>query len=367
MTLNLGQCGDCGGFLPPTDAALASCPHCGSNLAGTPDASTGRETRVGRSSRPWIDRMRDALMVGAGGAMLATTLMACYGGDYDDYCGASEGDYDGDCVAEYEDCDDSNPNVYPGAYDAPGDGIDMNCDGFDGNGPNDTDDPSCDDGVQNGDETGVDCGGPDCSPCEGDVDRACESACEERDRRIQEDAFCPYAGDDNSGCYEACASLKVRFSAETGDAIDTCIATDPLCYITLDGCVVSTRYPDPVAHPTTVRGEGLDDHEGAQVFAALEVVNGEGASEWVRAEPVTIASGTFEVMWEVDNLVSSSHNVALFIDADSDGACGADLDLGQTAFAAPVGDYDAPAFALTLSAAPEAASLAVCAAFEPSE
>ncbi|MCX7549262.1 hypothetical protein OS191_00245, partial [Xanthomarina sp. F2636L] len=26
--------------------------------------------------------------------------------------------------------------------------------------------PTCSDGVQNGNETGVDCGGPDCAPCE---------------------------------------------------------------------------------------------------------------------------------------------------------------------------------------------------------
>ncbi len=27
--------------------------------------------------------------------------------------------------------------------------------------------PTCDDGIQNGGETGVDCGGPDCEPCKG--------------------------------------------------------------------------------------------------------------------------------------------------------------------------------------------------------
>ena len=26
-------------------------------------------------------------------------------------------------------------------------------------------DPTCDDGIQNGEETGIDCGGPDCAPC----------------------------------------------------------------------------------------------------------------------------------------------------------------------------------------------------------
>ncbi len=33
-------------------------------------------------------------------------------------------------------------------------------------------DPTCDDGIQNGQETGVDCGGPDCRPCE--VDPTCD-------------------------------------------------------------------------------------------------------------------------------------------------------------------------------------------------
>jgi len=33
----------------------------------------------------------------------------------------------------------------------------------DGGGGND---PTCDDGIQNGNETGVDCGGPDCAPCD---------------------------------------------------------------------------------------------------------------------------------------------------------------------------------------------------------
>ena len=31
--------------------------------------------------------------------------------------------------------------------------------------------PTCDDGIQNGGETGVDCGGPDCEPCAGIVDK----------------------------------------------------------------------------------------------------------------------------------------------------------------------------------------------------
>jgi hypothetical protein len=40
--------------------------------------------------------------------------------------------------------------------------------GVDCGGPDCPPCPSCDDGVQNGSETGVDCGGPDCPPCQGE-------------------------------------------------------------------------------------------------------------------------------------------------------------------------------------------------------
>jgi len=38
-------------------------------------------------------------------------------------------------------------------------------------------DPTCEDGVQNGDETDVDCGGPDCQPCSNDGGCGADSDC----------------------------------------------------------------------------------------------------------------------------------------------------------------------------------------------
>ena len=41
-------------------------------------------------------------------------------------------DEDGDgYIAEEEDCDDTNPDIHPGAEETPGDGVDSNCNGED--------------------------------------------------------------------------------------------------------------------------------------------------------------------------------------------------------------------------------------------
>lgn len=51
--------------------------------------------------------------------MLAALLLAC----------ATDADFDG--FAAEDDCDDSDPFVYPGAPDDPADGLDADCDGVD--------------------------------------------------------------------------------------------------------------------------------------------------------------------------------------------------------------------------------------------
>ncbi len=115
MTQPLRSCLACGGFTP---ADAAACPHCDASL------------------RP----RRFARMLGSllGGGAFAMTLMACYGAmphrmegpDQSCYDQGSDSDGDGSCAPQ--DCNDTNPAVFPGAEDPDLDSIDQNCDGVDG-------------------------------------------------------------------------------------------------------------------------------------------------------------------------------------------------------------------------------------------
>jgi len=121
----MDRCPSCDGFLPFERGA--ACPHCDASL------------RLAKGSS-----LRRALNAAGGGAV-AFTLMACYGAPpgslgppqapvdattTNDCANAADDiDRDGWCDA---DCDEVDPDIYPGAADPVGDGLDQDCDGSDG-------------------------------------------------------------------------------------------------------------------------------------------------------------------------------------------------------------------------------------------
>ena len=113
-----------------TLVSAQECSHCGSVVAG----SGGQ------------------LLKTAGAALLGLSMTACNGGGDDtgdpqpeygvpdtgnqaEYGVPDTGMYednDGDGYSEADgDCDDTNADIYPGAPETPGDGVDSNCDGND--------------------------------------------------------------------------------------------------------------------------------------------------------------------------------------------------------------------------------------------
>ena len=118
-------------------------------------------------------------------AILLTGLIGLTGAG----CPGGDPDFDGDGADDIDDCDPEDPLVYPGAPDGFGDGVDSDCDGFDGAGDDrdldglsgaldcDDQDPAintnadevCDDGVDNDCDGQTDADDPDCG---GDDDDA---------------------------------------------------------------------------------------------------------------------------------------------------------------------------------------------------
>ncbi len=121
-------CSSCSSFVPP---AARACPACGQSVA--PAA-----------------RVIGGVVTLAGSSLFAMTLSACYGvadpGPRTDAgrppsdsgamglittCDDLASDLDGDGYCGDFDCDEADPSVNDGASDAPGDGVDSNCDGAD--------------------------------------------------------------------------------------------------------------------------------------------------------------------------------------------------------------------------------------------
>lgn len=106
----LSNCVSCQGLIPSTHD---QCPHC--------------SAYVSKLTNPLMRHLLRGATTLAGGSAFALTLMACYGAPPCEP--ADDGDGDGYC---YDDCDDANAQIYPGAEDPYGDGVDQNCDGEDG-------------------------------------------------------------------------------------------------------------------------------------------------------------------------------------------------------------------------------------------
>ena len=84
-----------------------------------------------KSSSSGLQKSAMAVLLG-----LSSLAIGCGGGQA--MYGVPDIDADEDGYSQYEDCDDTNPDINPGAEDEEGDDIDQNCDGVDGIAEEDT-------------------------------------------------------------------------------------------------------------------------------------------------------------------------------------------------------------------------------------
>ncbi len=145
-------------------------------------------------------------------------------------------------------------------------------------------------------------------------------------------------------CVETCFGESPDWSEELRDAFTTCVATDPLCFTTLDQCLAQAIHPEGTEFPLAFRGIGFDAFEGMTIFVWHDP---DAPASFGGSAP--IVDGTFDFDWVEPVPVSTSGGPLLlwYVDVDGDASCSA-ADLKGSSILGWNQDLQEPAFSLEI-------------------
>lgn len=168
---------------------------------------------------------------------------------------------------------------------------------------------------------------------------ACLAACEARLDPESASGWC--ALDDCEGECAAVASQSPAAQAE----LEGCLLDNPLCFETLDACVLFGLHDERVTAPVDVIGEGLAEWDGRTVVAHVRQ-----SSETSAARETVVVDGGFVLgLGPIETQVRGANmQVEGFVDMDGDGRCG-EADVPLREFTLRTGSFDAPRYEARLT------------------
>lgn len=125
-------------------------------------------------------------------------------------------------------------------------------------------------------------------------------------------------------CTAHCDANAPGWSPEIGAAFATCAKDHPLCFESVEGCILSELHPPGTKHTVRVEGAGFDEHDGK----LLKIWHDPDSAAPFQGE-VVLAGGQLSFEWEAPIFVTDVGGplLLLYIDIDGDQECVAAADI----------------------------------------
>ncbi|KIG12364.1 hypothetical protein DB30_01555 [Enhygromyxa salina] len=230
--------------------------------------------------------------------------------------------------------------------------------GSDELGSDDTGDTSSGDGDGEGDgdtDTDTDRGDGDGDTGDGDGDGDADTEETDTGEPLPEgfcDESCAVLSPDGcltpDACLTYCEEDSLGWDPVVGEAFAACAATNPLCFQSVEGCMLAALHPEGSPIGLRVDGAGFDAQEGRAIRVWADV----GAQSQLGGEAL-VANGGFSVEWveffPIFDVVLGPLVMA-YIDVDDDGSCDGDVDVTVSVHSEWNGDFLDPVFEVSLVA-----------------
>ena len=147
-------------------------------------------------------------------------------------------------------------------------------------------------------------------------------------------------------CTDYCDQHAQGWVPSIADAFAKCAAENPLCFESVEGCILGEMYPPDASHKVILSGSGFGAYDGKILRAWHDPEAGAPFGD-----EVPLAGGQFAFEWIVPFPASDAGGplLLLYIDVDGDGLCKPAVDITHSAFTEWNGDYLSPVFSATLT------------------